>query len=702
MNAYRVYLDTLLVDEPIGLSDIEITIERDAEIRGLLVKFTSELGFIGSGYDALITKRDEGILTITDVLIQYQDSGVWKDLFEGIIFTADMSYNLTKKIATATVEDNSFTARINNNKNIDASFDVGKSKNGETITAVTPVDIDFFDPVDNLATYFYPDIKCYKVFDCLEFIIAFMTDGNVGFESDFFDTGGDGSGYMITTGKILSGTDADDALVTNFEDLFNELSYRFNLSFSVSNASGSPVVKIEPNEDFYLEQDSVTLDNPKEILQTVDRARLYSNIEFGNNVYTEYNTLDNANYPTIPFFGHQEESYHVLGEANIDNTLTLTGSWSVDSNSIEQAIVGTSGTTTSTSAGKLVDSGASFNNGSVAVAMKVYNLTDGTSTTIDAIDSATQLDLAADIFTSSEDYKIASRTDFDDAIFIIQTDYPTNARATKNDDFFVDLAVYVYNVLLNNYNVSINYFGAIQNSIASFLAGDTENASAAITSSSGLSVTTTSVIKFNDVVTNGYDTGGNYVPASGRYTVAVGEGGAYSVGCLFDYFVPFSPGSIELGEVYLRQYNTGGTLLRERKIATITGLGNIFNWTGGSSVFYANETDYFTVEYDETSSTADWTITQTYVFGATTRYSSFFIFQIASAEIAQTYNPEDFRGFLYDFNYPITFDEWDNINSGLTKRIAFTAGTVTYKGWIEKITYNHRRRNAVIKLANTN
>jgi hypothetical protein len=189
MNAYRVYLDTVLVDEPIGLSDIEITIERDAEIRGLLVKFTSELGFIGSGYDALITKRDEGIVTITDVLIQYQDSGVWKDLFEGIIFTADISYNLTKKIATATVEDNSFTARINNNKNIDASFDVGKSKNGEVITAVTPVDIDFFDPVDNLATYFYPDIKCYKVFDCFRFIIDFMTDGNVGFESDFFDTG---------------------------------------------------------------------------------------------------------------------------------------------------------------------------------------------------------------------------------------------------------------------------------------------------------------------------------------------------------------------------------------------------------------------------------------------------------------------------------------------------------------------------------
>jgi len=476
--------------------------------------------------------------------------------------------------------------------------------------------------------------------------------------------------------------------------LFNELSYRFNLSFSVSNASGSPVVKIEPNEDFYLEQDSVTLDNPEEIIQTVDRARMYSNVEFGNNVYTEFDSLDNAHYPTITFFGHQEEKFHVLGEANIDNTLTLIGRWSVDSNSIEQAIVGTSGITTSMSAGKLVNSVANFNNGDISVGMKVYNLTDGTSTNIDAIDSATQLDLAADIFTSGEDYKIASRTDFDDDIFIVQTDYPTNNRATKNADFEPALNVY-------HYNVSINYFRGVHNSIASFLAVDAENASAAITSSSGLTITTTSVIKFDDIVTNGYDTGGNYVPATGRYTVAPGEDGTYTVGSLFDYYVTSPSGINTYGEVFIRHYNVGGTLLNERKIVAITSLGNIFNWTGGTASFYAKEDDYFTVEYDEILPTT-WVITQQYTFGAGLNFSSFFVYQIQSAEIAQVYNPEDFRGFLYDFNYPITFDEWDNINSGLTKRIAFTAGTVTYKGWIEKITYNHRRRNAVIKLANTN
>jgi NAD(P)-dependent dehydrogenase (short-subunit alcohol dehydrogenase family) len=69
-----------------------------------------------------------------------------------------------------------------------------------------------------------------------------------------------------------------------------------------------------------------------------DSSRLYSIVEFGNSVYTDYNTLDNANYPTTPLFGHEDESFHVLGEANLDNQLDLVGGWCVDSNSIEQCV----------------------------------------------------------------------------------------------------------------------------------------------------------------------------------------------------------------------------------------------------------------------------------------------------------------------------------------------------------------------------
>ena len=66
-----------------------------------------------------------------------------------------------------------------------------------------------------------------------------------------------------------------------------------------------------------------------------------------------------------------------------------------------------SGATTSTTASKLVDSGASFlTDGLVSIGDIVVNQTSGASTSVSAIDSDTTLSLASDIFATSEDYQI--------------------------------------------------------------------------------------------------------------------------------------------------------------------------------------------------------------------------------------------------------------------------------------------------------
>ena len=65
------------------------------------------------------------------------------------------------------------------------------------------------------------------------------------------------------------------------------------------------------------------------------------------------------------------------------------------------------GTTTSTTASKLIDSSGRFVN-DVSVGDTVLNTTDSTSTTVSAIDSTTQLSVASDIFVSGENYEITS------------------------------------------------------------------------------------------------------------------------------------------------------------------------------------------------------------------------------------------------------------------------------------------------------
>jgi hypothetical protein len=67
---------------------------------------------------------------------------------------------------------------------------------------------------------------------------------------------------------------------------------------------------------------------------------------------------------------------------------------------------GTSSTADGTSASKLIDSGADFVTDGVQVGDTILNTTDTTETTVTAIDSATQLSLADDIFVSGEAYTV--------------------------------------------------------------------------------------------------------------------------------------------------------------------------------------------------------------------------------------------------------------------------------------------------------
>ena len=62
-------------------------------------------------------------------------------------------------------------------------------------------------------------------------------------------------------------------------------------------------------------------------------------------------------------------------------------------------------TTTATTADKLVDSGAAFSS-TVEVGNIIINTTDGTKTTITAVDSDSTLSVADNIFTSGEGYTI--------------------------------------------------------------------------------------------------------------------------------------------------------------------------------------------------------------------------------------------------------------------------------------------------------
>ena len=78
----------------------------------------------------------------------------------------------------------------------------------------------------------------------------------------------------------------------------------------------------------------------------------------------------------------------------------------------------TTGTTTATTASKLVDSAATFTT-SVEVGNIVVNTTDNTMTNITAIDSDTTLSVDDDIFTSGETYTVYKQAETGGAILYV-------------------------------------------------------------------------------------------------------------------------------------------------------------------------------------------------------------------------------------------------------------------------------------------
>ena len=81
-----------------------------------------------------------------------------------------------------------------------------------------------------------------------------------------------------------------------------------------------------------------------------------------------------------------------------------------------------SGTTTATTADKLVNSAARFDWIGITIGDRVRNTTDDTETTVTAIDSATTLSLAADIFTDAENYSVGNCGEGDSDVWCVYDD----------------------------------------------------------------------------------------------------------------------------------------------------------------------------------------------------------------------------------------------------------------------------------------
>ena len=139
MEKYRFILDgTTLIRNPENWKDIEVTLERQKDIEGLLLIFTSQLNFVEDGYNLLRTQFDQNYNNKVTANIDRLDSNdVYIRLFTGAIRLSDIQFNLNKKTAIVKIEDVSFFGGIDSNKNVKTFLNSEFTKNGVQITTPT-------------------------------------------------------------------------------------------------------------------------------------------------------------------------------------------------------------------------------------------------------------------------------------------------------------------------------------------------------------------------------------------------------------------------------------------------------------------------------------------------------------------------------------------------------------------------------------
>lgn len=563
------------VNQPIGAADLNERLYYSEVLKGYFLEISGTLTFWNEDYETLRNIFiNDYCDEVTIEILKVEENEL---VFKGLIKVSDIEWNKVKSEAICEIVDDSFMAKIDNNKKIKFRLGVPKSKNGLDITSKTTVNnyLNFFSPL--YGRYFNQEDIAVRpplrsgmfLYDAFKFLIAAMTDDTVDFDSNYLsynisspsnDTDAAWTA-VINALELKTGTGAESYI--SFEELYQDVQNLLNLAISIERQSnGRPLVRIE-NYDYYKQQDSnlffITVDS---LLERIKVENQYSRIITGCSSSPKDFPL-----PKIPLAYQFDEEYHLSGQCNIDSEFDLRMQYTIiHSNTIRENLPGVSGlvggnllvsgyTNNVGAAFELDDPNADFITAGVQIGNVIRNaITNSYSYVLNV--TATVLTLQDDIFNGVNDnYEVyegsTQPTDDNDTMIIHldkSTSTSTNIKAFRSEFTFSGVTQWYYNDFYSNANVLTRHQGTIPQDVAIYL-GDGNDVFDSFASNDiqGGSVTdlfTTFNADYKRVRfdTETLDPNNNYDPASGIYTVPADGAYHFVFSALIrnDNYVPFN------------------------------------------------------------------------------------------------------------------------------------------------------------------
>jgi hypothetical protein len=325
--------------QPTNAEDFGFTISEEKDINARITSFNNELIFIGQAFEYLIDKLDEnGFCNLINVEVQYRCDGFYKQLVKGYFIISECNFQLDRCQVKTKLYDESFSTKINNNKNIPFSMLNALTKNLQPVTPPTIIDGQLFNPSNGV--YDSNTIIGYQIFDVFKHLVSCMSDNLIDFASNLFefDLNTDGDLYIVTNGEAIRSRLTGEVVVS-FEKLFTAMHRKLNLCLVFEKqANGRPLLRIEEAAYINQQNPSVNLYDQPNISLAFDRDILYSAVSFGSSPMLEAEdcTGGTCSFTQTPFRGFREETFGFTGECNTSRVLDLNSSDIIfDSNIIE-------------------------------------------------------------------------------------------------------------------------------------------------------------------------------------------------------------------------------------------------------------------------------------------------------------------------------------------------------------------------------
>jgi hypothetical protein len=335
--------DSIVVNNPNTWVESNYGLEFDPINQIITINHDVTHTWVDDGFNYLYSRAlNGGFCDLVNVSISYLSNGLSTELYTGVISIPQCTFNERQRTVDVTIKDDSFGAQIENNKGVKVGLDSTETKNAQPIAAIESF-VFPFDP--STGTYLTDTARGYSVYDAFKFLISWMTDNRVGFESDTFDPTltNDGSFDWLVSGiDLRSVGEVVSAPKISFQDLFDTMRKARNIQMGFErDSNNNPVVRIENRSYFITNTSTVTLPDVNETKLSFETNILYTSIKIGSEILrledcNDGNTNCNA-FNNISYYGFETEYYSLSGECvnGIELDLTIEDPIIVDTNKVQ-------------------------------------------------------------------------------------------------------------------------------------------------------------------------------------------------------------------------------------------------------------------------------------------------------------------------------------------------------------------------------